>query len=213
MKKAMNRKYISILLLFLLSLNVFSQEKKTLKDHSVLKSKLIKQAKETSSIIASFTQEKHLSFMNTPQVSEGIFYYQQADKMRWEQNTPFNYVLLINKGNVRIKDNGKEKDIVGANKMMGKINTLMLGLINGDIFNNKEFTTQYFTYLDFYIIELTPKNKRLKSIFNSIELTFSKNTTRLKILTFNEKGGDKSVMKFLNEKFNEPIKESIFNKL
>ena len=203
-------KFIVSIVLLLFSFSCIAQEKTPLKDPSLLKNKLLKQAKETSSIEADFTQEKHLSFMDKPQLSEGIFYYQQADKIRWEQNSPFVYVLLINQGKVRIKDNGKEKNLAGANKMMGKINTLMIGLINGDLLESKEFITKYFTFGDFYIVELTPTNQRLKTIFNTIELTFLKKTTRLKTLTFFESSGDKSVMKFFNEKFNQPLQKSIF---
>lgn len=202
---------LSILVLF--SISVFGQNKTPLKNPIELKEKLIKQSKETKSIVSDFRQEKQVSFMKEPQISIGKFYYQHHDKMRWEQQSPYNYVLLINEGKVRIKDNGKEKDIKGANKMMGKINTLMLGLINGEIFDNKSFTAHYFSETDFYIVEFTPKNKRLKSIFNTIELSFSKKTTRLKTLTFYEKSGDKSVMKFFNDKFNTTIKQSIFNTL
>lgn len=203
-------KFILIFILILFSFSGYAQEKKLIKDPLVLKTKLKQQAKETTSIIANFTQEKHMSFMNKPQLSEGIFYFQQADKMRWEQNVPFNYVLLINQGKVRIKENGKEKNLAGANKMMGKINELMLGLINGELIESKEFKTNYFTFGEFYVVELTPTNQRLKSVFNTIELTFSKKTTRLKQLTFFESSGDKSVMKFFNEKLNQPIQQSIF---
>ena len=210
----MNKQYTIILsLLITFSFSTFAQEKTPLKNPTKLKNKLIKQSKETTSIVADFTQEKHVSFMKKTQISKGKFYYQQHDKMRWEQTSPFNYVLLINNGKVRIKDNGKEKNIKGASKMMGKINKLMLGLINGQIFDNKDFTSKYYSNKDFYIVELTPKNKRLKAIFNTIELTFSKKTIRLKTLTFFEKSGDKSVMKFFNDKFNTSIKSSIFNTL
>lgn len=203
-------KFFGSILLLIFSLSGTAQEKTPIKDPVFLKNKLIKQAKETSSIIANFTQEKQVSFMNKLQLSEGVFYYQQADKMRWEQNSPFDYVLLINEGKVRIKDNGKEKKITGANKMMGKINTLMIGLINGELLESKEFKTNYFTLGEFYVVELTPTNERLKAIFNTIELTFSIKTTRLKELTFFESSGDKSMMKFFNEKFNQPIQKSIF---
>ncbi len=97
--------------------------------------------------------------------------------------------------------------------MMGKINKLMLSLINGQIFDNKEFNGEYFSNETLYIVELTPNNKRLKDIFNTIELTFSKKTTRLTTLTFFEKSGDKSVMKFFNDKFNTSIDQSIFKTL
>ncbi|MGB0886654.1 MAG: outer membrane lipoprotein carrier protein LolA [Vicingaceae bacterium] len=208
----MNKVLLGIFLV-LTTFVLSAQNKIPIKNPSELKAKLKQQAKKTSSIIADFKQEKHLIFMKNPQLSEGVFYYEQADKLRWEQNTPFNYVLLINNTDIRIKDNGKEKKIAGASKMMGKMNTLMIGMINGDIFDSKQFDVKYFNDGKFYIVELTPKNKRLKAIFNRIELSFLKATTRLKELTFLEKNGDKSVMKFYNEQFNQAIPKSTFLKL
>ena len=206
-------KQLTIIFLLVLSYPAYTQVRTLLKNPTELKKKLIKQSSATKSIEADFTQKKFVSFMKEPQISKGKFYYQQHDKMRWEQSIPFNYVLLINNGKVRIKDNGKEKNIKGANKMMGKINKLMLGLINGKIFENKEFTSKYYSNKGSYIVELVPKNKRLKDIFNRIELTFSKKTSRLKKLAFYENSGDVSEMKFFNDKFNASIKTSIFNTL
>ena len=104
----MNKVLLGIFLV-LTTFVLSAQNKIPIKNPSELKAKLKQQAKKTSSIIADFKQEKHLSFMKNPQLSEGVFYYEQADKLRWEQNTPFNYVLLINNTDIRIKDNGKEK--------------------------------------------------------------------------------------------------------
>jgi len=209
----MNKLLLNIILVICCSITVYGQDKTTLKDAEGLKTKLKQQAKTTTTIIASFKQEKQVSFMKTPQLSTGSFYYQQVEKMRWEQKTPQEYVLLINGEKIRIKDNGKEKNTTGANKMMEKINTLMIGLINGKIFDDKGFSTKYFSVGEYYLVELTPKNKRLKSIFNTIELSFSKKTIRLKELVFNESSGDKTTMKFFNEKYNQPIESSRFTKL
>lgn len=207
----MNKTTISIVFIILFfSATLNAQEKKVLTNPEKFKTELKLQAKETKTIIASFTQEKFMSFMKEPQLSEGIFYYEKANKMRWEQNLPTNYVMLINEETVRIKDNGKEKNMKGANKMMSKINTLMLGLVNGDIIEDNSFTTTYFVSDAYYIVQLIPKQKRLQSIFNTIELSFSKTTTRLKVLTFYESAEDKSVIKFFDEKFNQPIQSSIF---
>ncbi len=214
MRKRMNNKNIVVVFLIMLfSLSINAQEKTLLSNPSELKAKLLSQSETTKTIVSEFTQEKHVSFMKGPQVSKGKFYYQQHDKMRWEQTSPHPYVLLINESKIRIKDNGKEKDLKGANKMMGKINKLMLGLINGEIFNSKDFESSYFNSANNYIIVLKPKSKRLQSIFNTIELSFSKKSIRLNTLTFFEKSGDKSVMKFFNDKFNTSIKQSTFNTL
>ena len=203
-----------MLLLCLFTLNISSQENKSLEKATVIKNKLIKKSKETSSIITPFTQKKYVSYMKEPQHSKGIFYYQQNDKMRWEQTSPFKYVLLMNDGKIRIKEKGKEKKVLATDKMTSQVNSLMLGMINGSIFHNKkDFYFKYSSYKDHYIVVLTPKSRQLKSRFKSIELIFSSKTIRLKSLTLNEKSGDKSVMKFFNSKFNEKIKESTFNTL
>jgi hypothetical protein len=41
-------------------------------------------------------------------------------------------------------------------------------------------------------------------------MVFSRSSLRLKELTFFEKNGDKSLMKFQQEKFNEPIDNNLF---
>jgi len=200
---------LSLLLIFT-CFALFGQSRTQLTNPNKFKTELIKLSKETKSIITEFKQEKQLSFLKDPQLSEGMFYYEQKDKMRWEQNAPFNYTLLINGTTVRISENGKEKKIAGANKMMGRINALMIGMINGDIYNSNEFSIKYFTENDLYIVELTPKNKRLKSIFQTIELAFLKTTVRLKTLTFNDNSGDKTKMTFFNECFNQTIDKALF---
>jgi len=207
----MYKNSITLLVAFLCLMSVATAQTKTVvKDATNYKTKLKQIAKETSSISASFKQEKIVSFMNEPQLSEGLFYYQQKDKMRWEEQKPNAYILLINAEKIRIKEGGKEKKMGGAAKMMAQINSLMISLINGDIFESKDFTSQYFETSNRFIVELTPKNKKLKSIFNTIELSFDKKTLRLKKLTFNEKSGDKSMMTFFNEKFNQTLKNSLF---
>jgi len=207
----MYKNSITLILAFLCLMSVATaQTKSAVKDATNYKTKLKQIAKETSSISASFKQEKIVSFMNKPQLSSGVFYYQQKDKMRWEEQKPNAYILLINAEKIRIKEGGKEKKMGGAAKMMAQINSLMISLINGDIFESKDFTSQYFETSTRFIVELTPKNKKLKSIFNTIELSFDKKTLRLKKLTFNEKSGDKSRMTFFNEKFNQTLKNSLF---
>jgi len=89
----------------------------------------------------------------------------------------------------------------------------MLGLVNGEFQESKAFTQVCMESSDQYMVVLTPTNKRMRSVYSKINLVFSKSNLRLKELTFFEKGGDKSVMKFQNEKFNQPIAESVFSNL
>lgn len=174
---------------------------------------LRKTSQATTSIQASFTEDKYLAVLKEPEKSSGLFYYQQKDKMRWEQRTPSKYIILINGDKLRMQEGGKEKNVGQAGRMAAQIKELMIGLVNGDFQQNKGFSLAVTESDDQYQIVLTPVNRRLKNIYAKITMTFSRGTLRLKELSFFEKGGDKSIMKFQQEKFNQPISGNIFQDL
>ncbi|WP_426295397.1 LolA family protein [Dyadobacter endophyticus] len=174
---------------------------------------LRKTSQATTSIQASFTEEKYLAVLKEPEKSSGLFYYQQKDKMRWEQRTPLKYIILINGDKLRIQEGGKEKNIGQAGRMAAQIKELMIGLVNGDFQQNKGFSSTVLEDGEHYQIVLTPVNRRLKNIYSKITMNFAKSSLRLKELSFFEKGGDKSLMKFQQEKFNQPISENLFKDL
>jgi len=174
---------------------------------------LRKTSQATSSIQASFTEEKYLAVLKEPEKSSGLFYYQQKDKMRWEQRTPSKYIILINGDKLRIQEGNKEKNVGQAGRMAAQIKELMIGLVNGDFQQNKGFSLVVMEDSDHYQVVLTPVDRRLKNIYSRIAMNFSKSSLRLKELSFFEKGGDKSLMKFQQEKFNQPIAENLFKDL
>ncbi|GLU56700.1 outer membrane lipoprotein carrier protein LolA [Dyadobacter frigoris] len=192
---------------------ILAQEFKPAANPDKILADLRKSSLATSSIQADFREEKYLSFLKEPEKSSGVFYYKKEDQMRWEQQTPFKYVILINGEKLRVLDAGKEKNVGSAGKMAGQIKQVMLGLVNGDFQKSKTFTQVCMENADYYQVTLTPTNKRMRNVYAKINLLFPKNGLRLKELTFFEKGGDKSIMKFQNEKFNQPIAETVFTNL
>lgn len=207
----------SIKIVFLAFLSVsgaaFAQSFKPAAQPAKILADLQKVSQSTSSIQASFTEEKFLAVLKEPEKSSGVFFYQQKDKMRWEQKTPVKYIILINGDKLRIQEGGKEKNVGQAGRMAAQIKELMIGLVNGDFQQNKGFQLTCMESDDQYQILLTPVNRRLKNVYSKISLVFLKSTLRLKELSFFEKGGDKSIMKFQQEKFNQPISESLFQNL
>lgn len=200
-------------LLFIFQNFCFSQTFKPVVNSEKVLAELRKTSQTTNSIQADFTEEKHLAFLREPEKSSGIFYYKKNDKMRWEQTSPFKYVIVINGDKLRIQDAGKEKNVGSAGRMAAQIKELMIGLVNGDFQKNKAFKQTVMESENQYQIVLEPVNRRLKNIYSKISLVFQKNNLRLKELTFFEKDGDKNIMKFQNEKFNQNITESIFTNL
>ena len=171
---------------------------------------LRKTSQEVNSIQAAFTEEKFLAVLKEPEHSSGNFYYKKNDKMRWEQKSPVKYVILINGDRLRVQEAGKEKSVGQAGRMAAQIKELMIGMVNGDFQQNKAFSQSAMESADQYMVVLTPVNRRLKNIYSKITMVFPKSTMHLKELSFYEKGGDKSVMKFQNEKFNQPIDDNFF---
>ncbi|TLV03553.1 LolA family protein [Dyadobacter luticola] len=206
-------KLIFLLLTSLICIRSEAQTFKPVANPDKVLAELQKTSQSTNSIQASFTEEKYLAVLKEPELSSGAFYYKQKDKMRWEQRSPVKYVILINGDKLRVQEAGKEKNVGQAGRMAAQIKELMIGLVNGDFQQNKAFSLAALESADQYQIMLTPVNRRLKNVYQKISLVFSKNTLHLKELSFFEKSGDKSVMKFQNEKFNQEIKDSLFQDL
>ncbi len=203
---------MNFVLLFI-SMAIIAQSQEPLADAEGFISRLQEKSKNTESISAEFTEEKFLSFLKEPQKSSGVFYYQARDKMRWEQINPSEYIILINDDQMRLQENGVEKNIKGAKRITSKVKDLMLTMIKGDFHENKAFDSKYFQNGENFIAVLVPRNKKLSNVYEKIELHFSKKDLNLNQLTFFEKGGDKSVMNFFNQKLNQKIAAHRFSLL
>ena len=201
------------ILLILLSHLSFGQSFKPVGDVEKVREALRKSTNATNSVQADFQEEKFMAVLREPQRSSGAFSYQKSDKMRWEQRFPSKYIILIKGDKLRIREGAKEKNIGQAGRMASQIKDMMLGLVNGDFQDNKAFKQTIEENPASYQITLVPVNKRMKSVYTKINLLFSKNTMRLKELTFFQKDGDKSIMKFSNERVNQGISEDVFNVL
>ena len=127
---------ILLLSSFYASSNFIQIENKT----EVLK-KLKTVSQNTSTITATFTEEKFIAAFKNPQITNGTFYYTDKGQMRWEQKKPYEYIILINGKKLRIKDNGKEKEITQGGRMTAKVNEFMMSLIQGNYQDSKIFTT------------------------------------------------------------------------
>ena len=204
--------FFCFLLVFNSLLSLLGQELKPLENSKEFISKLKSTSSKTTSIKADFTEGKHLSFLKEAQRSSGIFYYKKDDKIRWEQVQPFKYILLINDKKVRVKENEKEKDVIAAKRMVEKIKELMLSLVTGTFSESKAFKLSYFQTNSEYVIFLNPTSKKMKDFYDKIQLNFSKESLHLTALSFYEKGGDKSIMKFFNHQINVKIEDEVFSK-
>ncbi len=205
----------SSLFFFLLSfsMTLFAQDLQPMADAQDFISRLKVKSESTKSISADFKEEKYLSFLKEPQKSSGVFYYQSENKMRWEQQVPSEYIILINDDQIQLQENGKEKNVNAAKRVTSKVKDLLLTLIKGDFHESKSFDAKYFQNSMEFVVVLDPRDKKLSNVFEKIELHFSKKDLNLNQLTFFEKEGDKSIMNFYNQKVNQNIEPHRFKML
>lgn len=171
---------------------------------------LKERSEKVNTIQADFTEIRHVSYLKAPQKSSGKFYFEKKDRMRWEQIDPGQYVIMIDGSSLRVSEGGKEKNIRSASHMTGMIRDMLLMIVRGDYQSGREFEKELLQNADGYRIVMTPVEKRLKQRYDRLEMQFSKSTMGLEELTFFEKGGDRQVLTFRNEKINTPFDPSLF---
>lgn len=186
---------------------------KEIKNPSAVLAKLQEVSKATKTISTDFTETKHIAVLTTPQIATGKMYYKQQDKMKWMQQKPFEYIILINGEQLRIKDNGKEKSFSEGGKIASRINKFMMGLIQGDYQDSRGYTSKFFESGDRYLVELTPTVKSLSKVYDKLELYFDKKEYRLHRIKFFEASGDLRDVEFHDQIYNGKIEESVFQNL
>ena len=205
-------KYIFISILFL-SFTGFTQNYVELSDVSKCKQRINEKANNTTSISSNFSEEVFSSMLKSTQKAKGILRYKKENKIRWEHISPKKQVILIDGKSMRYSENGKEIKNAGTNRIVKKVQGLMMQMFNGDFLNEKEFTISYFENSNNYKLVLIPKSSRMSNYISSIELIFDKNSLAMTKLTMKETEEDKIVYTFTSIVFNKEISNATFTTL
>lgn len=210
----MNKVFLfSLLFVIITSFTFQGKEYEKVNNPNVVLNKIKTLSDKTNSIVSDFNETKHLAFFKEPQISKGKFYYAKNNKMRWEQTTPSQYLILINGESLKIIKEGKEQNLGAGKKTALKINDFMMSLIQGEYQNSKDFNVTCYQSSQKYLVKLIPITKPLNKVYLDLELFFSKKTNRLESIVFNEKEGDKRIVTFVNQKYNTTIDNNLFTKL
>ena len=83
--------------------------------------------------------------------------------------------MVLNNGAMMVKDEQKKSNFnTHSNKMMQSINNIMIDCMSGNVYNNKEFTTQVLENTKEYLLSMTPATSLMKKMFSKIEVYISK---------------------------------------
>ncbi len=175
-------------------------------------SQITRVAASTNSLQCHFIQNKKISVLSETITSEGIMYFKKENNLRWQYNKPYSFIFILSGGKVLVKNDSRvDKFDVNSNKMFREISEIMIGGVRGDLLSNdKKFTAQYFVGNKTVMVKLTPKNKELKQIMNTINLTFSKTDWLVQSIEMIEQGGDNTLITFTEKNVNKTISDDLF---
>jgi outer membrane lipoprotein-sorting protein len=204
---------LALLIASFLFMNIRAQENYVpVKDPSQLRQKVIETSQQTNSISSDFVQIKRLSFLEEDVQSEGKFYFQKENQLRWEYSKPFFYLIIFNHDTILIRDENKTNSYDAAsNRMFREINNIMLSMVNGTILESKNFNFEYFEDPSTFMLELSPLEQGMKEFLSKIRLLVNKNDYSVDELYMIERSGDYTHIRFINKSLNEEIPEHIFD--
>lgn len=168
---------------------------------------------KVTSVSARFTQKKQMPILARPLVSEGRFYFQQPDSVRWEYLSPVHSVTLMHKGSARryIKgDKGFVEDPSARMPAMRIIFQEITAWSRGEFDRNKSFDAVLKRGKAPKII-LTPKDKGLAGMIRRIEITLSpEKAGAIKTIFIAEGEKSSTTLEFRDVEINGKISEALF---
>ena len=162
---------------------------------------------------SDFVQKKTISILADELISEGKLSFKQPNKLCWEYTRPYQYRFMMNGEKVMI-DSGTNKNIidVNTNKMFSEISKIIISGINGaGIFDGNKFTAKFNVGQNDYQIVLTPAQKDLKQMFNTITITFDKRDFSVNTVELKEANGDITFITMKNKQINIQLSDEIFD--
>lgn len=175
------------------------------------KQQFAKTAQTTNTIKSDFVQEKNLSMLSEKIVSKGKFWFKKENKVRMEYSSPSYYLMVINGKDFRIKDAKTDKSLSARNnRLFEQISKITADCVQGNVLNNKDFTTKVSENASFYRVEMSPVAKNLKDFFSTIELLVDKKDLSVVKIIMHERSGDDTSISFTRKEVNVTIPDDIF---
>ena len=168
-------------------------------------------SQKTTSIKSDFVQEKNLSMLSEKISSKGKFWFKKESRVRMEYTQPFQYLMILNKDKVYVKDGSKENKVsTKSNKLFQQINKIMIDCMQGTTLDNADFKTRVFENKNMALVELTPVTKGLKELFKTINVVVDKKDFSVISIEMLELSGDNTIIRFTNKELNASIADALF---
>ena len=167
------------------------------------------------SVAAPFTQKKQMKILARPLVSEGRFYFQGPDSLRWEYTAPVRSILLMHRGKVRryvfsggewLEESGER--LQGMGVVMQEIGQWLHGKFN----ENQTFAATLIGGSPARII-LSPREPSFARMIQRIELTLSPRPGVIRSIGIVEGEDPVTLLEFRDVKINPELPAALFEGL
>lgn len=207
------RYVLNILFLLSFCMTMLGQSKIGPQEQQQVIQKFNSASSSLKTMYCDFVQTKKMKLLKNEMQSKGKLYYANPNRLRWQYNTPYSYLFILNGDNVYIKSGTKKQNIdVKRNKIFRQISSVILQCITGDRLNNSDdFTVEIQKTNDTYSARLAPKKKELKKLYSVIEIYLNHNLTMVNSVRLEETTGDTTIVELKNIKTNTSISENLFS--
>ncbi len=206
----MKIKFLFLITCFSFFSIVAQEQKMTTSEVKQFKGTISTATQNIKSIVTDFTQFKHMEFLSNDIETSGKMYFKAPNMLNWQYTKPYSYSIVFKNNKVYINDQGKKSSFDANNKMFEKINKLIVGSVSGDMFDETEFTIEYFKEKDTKIVKLTPKTTTLKKYIKQVHLYFLKNEATVSKVKLIENSNDYTLIVFKNKQINAKVTDSMF---
>lgn len=202
-----------VFFLLVTTLTAMAQEQKmSAAEITSFKSAVNATAKNTKTLTTDFVQYKHMDFLSKDIETSGKMSFKSPGMLLWQYTKPYQYSVVFKNNKIAINDAGKKSAMdMGSSKMFNKLNKLIVGSVNGDMFDENEFTISFFKTAEHNITKLMPKDATLKKYIKQMELYFDKKGNMVSQVKMTEPSNDYTTIVFKNKVTNAQIADSVFN--
>jgi len=182
-----------------------------IEDVAAFKSELRNASQNTKTIACDFTQERHISMMTQPVVSQGKFWFKKPASVRWEYVAPYNSIIIFSRNKAFVQDDdGSSEYDAGSGQVFKNLGDIMFHFILGDLDAAEEnYDVTYKENNDIFFVKLEPKIKTAMGP-GAVDLFFDKNDYSLSKIIMYEEGADFTAISFFNKTLNGSIRNEVF---
>lgn len=173
------------------------------------------EAAKITSVSARFTQSKHMDILARPLVSQGRFYFQAPDTVRWEYTSPVRSILLMGPEGIKRYTHGSRglaEDAAAPLQSMQVVLKEISRWSRGRFTDNEFFSATLTGGRDGKII-LVPKEQGMAKMISRIVIApSSERPGVLESVAIFEGEGNHTLFTFTDVVVNSPLDASLFRK-